>query len=116
MSRRKMMSNLEKIGDMLFDKQMHALQTAAAERNHILALLRDLTPKSVNEPQTIAEAQAALRYDRWADARRADINLVLATKTAEWLQAKENAERAWARADVLKKIYKRESICPSVYD
>tara|TARA_R110002096_G_scaffold123112_2_gene266468 strand:- start:4242 stop:4595 length:354 start_codon:yes stop_codon:yes gene_type:complete len=108
-SRRETLSKLVRIGDMLLDKKMQELQIAAAERARNLALLRDLTPGPIEEPQTIAGAQAALRYNRWADARRAEINLVLATRTAEWLQAKADAERALGQAEVLKNIHKRNN-------
>jgi len=108
MSRREMISKLVKIGDMLLDKRMHELRASAAERDHNLVLLKNLTPEPIEEPQTISGALAALSYNQWADARRAEINLVLATKTAQWLQAKADAERALGRSEVLKKIYKRK--------
>lgn len=101
------LSKLVRIAGMLRDKRMHALKCASAERNRTRSLLQNLAHGKPEEPQTIAEAQATLRYNRWADVRRAEINVVLAAKTAEWLQARSDAERALGQAEVLKKIYNR---------
>jgi hypothetical protein len=52
-------------------------------------------------------AQVALRYQLWADIRRAELNTVLARQTADWLAAREDARHAFGRAEALRGIATR---------
>jgi hypothetical protein len=46
-------------------------------------------------------------YERWAEARRAEINLTLARQTAEWIEARDAARQAFGRADALRRLSDR---------
>lgn len=48
-----------------------------------------------------AAALATVSYQRWADARRMELNRVLARQTAEWLEATDAARRAFGRNEAL---------------
>jgi hypothetical protein len=54
-----------------------------------------------------AAVQAGLLYERWAEARRAEINLTLARQTAEWIEARDAARQAFGRADALRRLSDR---------
>jgi hypothetical protein len=48
-----------------------------------------------------------LVYDRWADVRRAELNLVIARQTAEMLEARSEAGTAFGRLQALQGLAKR---------
>jgi hypothetical protein len=45
-----------------------------------------------------------VRYQHWADLRRAEINLVLARQTVDWMEARGAAQSAFGRAEVLRQL------------
>lgn len=100
--------NLARLGALtrlVLDVQLSRLHSAAAARDASLAHLAALIPQAgAQDLLPVARAQAELAYDRWAEARRAEINQVLARQTAEWLQARADASLAFGRADVLRKL------------
>jgi hypothetical protein len=104
MTKPKDLENLSEIAGLLLDSRLNAMRKLAQARNHNLALLKDLETVEPDGEETIAEALARLRYAQWADKRRAAINIALAAQTAEWMQARADAARAFGRADVLKKL------------
>ncbi len=90
---------------MVLDVRLARLTEAASARDASLAQLAILAqPVQGSEPFDIAQAQVQLTYDRWAEARRAEINLVLARQTAEWMQARADASLAFGRSDVLRRL------------
>jgi hypothetical protein len=96
------------LGAMIRDIRLTALQRAAAARAESRARLAglDLPPVATDLPPLVA-ARAELAYQVWADARRAEINLVLARQTAEWQEAREAARLAFGRAAVLDRLSRR---------
>jgi hypothetical protein len=50
-----------------------------------------------------------MRYALWADQRRSEINLVLARQTVEWVEARQEAARAFGRNQVLQKLRERKT-------
>ena len=96
---------LQQISQLISDRRLAALQVCAAARNRSLQRLQDLEEKATLDPlEPIAQAQAELRYEAWADARRADINLLLARQTVEWMEARKAAESAYGKASVLQRL------------
>jgi hypothetical protein len=103
MSKTKDMARLAELSQMIFDAKLAELSRAAAARSQSLSRLADLaTPPPPAE--NVTEARAALLYQKWADARRAEINRALARQTAQWLEAKADAATAFGRADVLARL------------
>lgn len=105
MTKAKDIARLRELSGLILDQKLAVLQSRAAERSASLQRLHDLAPSGGAEPVTLQEMQIALRYDHWADARRSEINRVLARQTAEWLEARADANRAFGRADVLRKLH-----------
>jgi hypothetical protein len=99
------MAQLADLGAMILDRRLADLERAARARADSRARLAglDLPPAETDLPP-VAAAQAGLRYQVWADARRAEINLLLARQTAEWLEAQDAARLAFGRAKALERL------------
>jgi len=99
------LERLSRLGDLIRDVRLANLHQAAAARQDCLTQLQAVSQvASSTGLNPVATQQAALLYDRWADTRRAALNLVLAQRTAEWMVAKEDARLALIRADVLRAL------------
>ena len=102
---RRALQPLVGISQLILDAALADLRRAADARDESLARLCDLaTVPCPTDLPLAAVAQADLLYARWADARRAEINLTLARQTADWLGARDAARRAFGRADALRKL------------
>lgn len=88
----------------LADLRRHALAKAETE-----AQLAGLEHLPAGDPglEGAAAALAAMAYQRWAEARRRDLNRVLARQTAEWLEAADAARLAFGRNEALETLARR---------
>ena len=95
--------NLQALSQIVLDARLADLRAAARARDQTLAHLRDLTTAQpwIEGASGMAEAQASLAYQRWADARRADLNQTLAQQTALWIEGRDAARQAFGKSDVL---------------
>jgi hypothetical protein len=99
---------LAKLSRLVLDVALSEVERAARARAESRDLLAGLASASAPaELATIAGARAELRYQQWAEARRAEINVILARQTAEWMQAREAARHAFGRAEVLRELSRR---------
>jgi hypothetical protein len=100
MSQNHKIAKLQRLTDMVLEAELSALKKAAAQRQDTLAKIEGLrAPPAVMDADTgAAAAVAALRYQSWADARRAELGQVLARQTADWLDLRDQAQRAFVRA------------------
>lgn len=105
MTRDPRLVRLAEMAEMVLDARSVALRSAAERRLALQAQLDDLT-KSAEMPQAtdLAAARAAYAFESWAAARRADINLKLAMAQADWLAHLDEAQRAFGRTQVLKRM------------
>jgi hypothetical protein len=55
----------------------------------------------------VAGEKVGLVYDRWADTRRAELNLVIARQTAEMIEARNEAGTAFGRLQALQGLTKQ---------
>lgn len=109
MSPAQQMAKLSQISQLLLDSRLATLRIAARacrESEERLAGLSvaDAEPGALPE---IAALRAALNYQRWADVRRAEINLVLARQTAAMIEAREAAREAFGRAEAMRVLQQR---------
>lgn len=96
---------LVQISQLVLDLKLAELNRAARARADSRARLADLAlPPAETELPLAVAAQAGLLYDRWADARRAEINLALARQTAEWIERRDLAAKAFGRAQALRRL------------
>jgi hypothetical protein len=56
----------------------------------------------------VAGEKVGLVYHRWADVRRAELNLVIARQTAEMIEARSEAGTAFGRLQALQGLAKRQ--------
>lgn len=89
----------------MLDVKLAALHLAASNRQQSLDLLAELnTPLAPTDLSPVADQQAVLRYQNWADTRRAEINLLLARQTAEMLAARAAASQAFGKDQALQSL------------
>jgi hypothetical protein len=91
---------------LILEARLAALRRAAEARAESEALLAALNlPEAADAGlQGAAQPLAALAYQRWADARRAEINRRIARQTAEWLEAADSARSAFGRNLALERL------------
>ena len=100
----KQIDPLLRLTGMVLDARLSRLRKVAAARNASIAALAALAEKGAPAPyglSPVAAAQAEMRYQAWADRRRAEINTRLARQTAEWMEARSSAATAFGRSEAL---------------
>ena len=108
MSQAKDLKRLAEVAQLMLDHRLGQLHGAAAEleRSRMqLAAINEAGRPADLEPVTAG--RVALTYDRWADQRRADLNLVIARQTVDWMEAKDEAQRAFGRVQALQGLATR---------
>ena len=106
MKNKKGIDRLTALSNLILDQHLAKLQACAAERNRSLQRLQDLAAKPAEGMDDFTRATTLLRYESWADARRREMNLVLARQTVAWMEARKEAQTAFGRANVLQRIGK----------
>jgi hypothetical protein len=108
MSQAKDLKRLADLAQLMLDHRLGQLHSAAAElersRMQLSAINAAGRPADL-EPVTAGKV--ALTYDRWADLRRSELNLVIARQTAEWMEARSEAQTAFGRVQALQGLAKR---------
>lgn len=115
MSHMQQMDKLQQIAGLLLETRLAALQVAARaklESEAQLAGLGQPMPPAAGVSE-VAGALAALAYQRWADARRAEVNLVLARQTAVWIDARDAACVAFGKKQALGGVAAKLGLRPS---
>jgi hypothetical protein len=109
MSRRCDLSRLENLSALMLDQRLARLRAAAdlcdQSRMQIAALDQAAAPAGL---PPVAAGQVALRYQLWADRRRGELNTVLARQTADWLEARAEAQRAFGKLQALRGLGLRQ--------
>ena len=103
MTKQDQMQRLQQVAGLLFDSKLVDLKAAARAMQETKDHLVDLIalPVQACELPATTMAVTGLRYDRWADVRRAELNLTLARQTAEWLDARDAARLAFGKTQAL---------------
>lgn len=107
MSRKDQLVRLRQISGLILDLRLSELHDAARARAQSLERLAALAVPQASDLPPIAAAQAGLRYQRWADLRRAEINTQLARETAVWLEAQAVARQAFGQSQALESVRKK---------
>lgn len=97
-------ARLQQITQLMLDARLNDLEVAARAKAESQARLAGLQGGCAEDVSAVAAAQAEMLYQRWADARRAEINMTLARQTAEWMEAREAARCAFARTEALRAL------------
>lgn len=95
-------ARLGALTDLMLDARLVDLRAAAAARDASLDRLADLArPPSAADLPDLAAVDVEMRYQRWADQRRAEVNLILARQTVAWLEARQAATLAFGKSQAL---------------
>ena len=98
---------LAALADLVLQDRLGKLRAAAAARARTAGQIAALAERPVAGMDPLVAAQASLRYQQWADARRQEMNLVLARQTAAWMTAHARAAEAFGRAEVIATLASR---------
>lgn len=106
MTRQKDLERLATLAAMTRDARLAVVAAKGRARNVSIGQLEalKLQPSGPGDLSIVAMAGAAALYDRWAEARRIEINRTLARQTAEWIEARDAARTAFGRAEVLARL------------
>lgn len=105
------LSRLQRVADLMLDHRLAHLRKTAetkAQSEAALAALARPRPEGA-DLEGAAAALAAMAYQRWADARRKEINQTLARQTHDWLEARAAAQLAFGKADALRRLTERQA-------
>ena len=105
------LSRLKDLAGLMLDNQLAHLRKTAeakAQSEEALARLGQQTEAQAQDLEGMAAALAGLAYQRWADARRTEINLVLARQTHDWLDARAAAQAAFGKAEALRRLAEKQ--------
>lgn len=100
---------LGELTDLILDQRLAVLRKAAEAKAQSEAALAALARPMHRDEGLVgaSSAIAALAYERWADARRAEINQQLAWQTHVWMEARDAAQIAFGKAEALRRLQDR---------
>jgi hypothetical protein len=103
MSRARDLARLQELSRLLLDHRLACLKKTAekCERSQMQIAALDQAAETADLPP-MAAGQVALRHQLWADGRRGELNTVLARQTVDWLEARQEAQTAFGRAEALR--------------
>lgn len=100
---------LAEVAQLMLDHRLGQLRTAAAEleRSRMQLSSIDAARQPSSEIAPLTAERVALTYDRWADVRRSELNLVIARQTASLIEARSDAQTAFGRVEALQGLATR---------
>lgn len=102
---REKLAQLQGLAQMVLDAQLADLRAIARARDDSLAHLADLNrPFPASDLHPVAAAEAEIRFQRWADLRRAEVNQLLARQTVQMEVARGAAQLAFGRSTALARL------------
>jgi hypothetical protein len=108
MSRSRDLARLADLAQLMLDHRLGQLRQTADQleqsRMQLTAVNQAAAPANLDP---LMSARVGLDYDRWADVRRAELNLVIARRTATWLEARGEAQTAFGRVQALQGLAAR---------
>ena len=107
------LNRLADLAQLMLDHRLGQLRVSAGQleqsKMQLSAINRSPEPMDLDP---ILTARVGLGYDRWADVRRAELNLVIARQTAHWLEARSEAQTAFGRVQALHGLAARHKTRP----
>jgi len=105
MSKAKDLSNLAGLAQLMLDHKLGVLKGTSDRLEQSRMQLSAINqPRQTVDLDPIMSSKVGLDYERWADARRGELNLVIARQTAAWLEARSDAQTAFGRVQALRKL------------
>jgi hypothetical protein len=113
MSQANDLNRLADLAQLMLDHRLGQLRVSADQleqsRMQLSAINRPTEPTDLDP---VLSAKVGLGYDRWADVRRSELNLVIARQTAHWLEARGEAQTAFGRVQALQGLAARHKTRP----
>jgi hypothetical protein len=102
------LARLAGLAQLTLDHRLASLREAAQSLDQSRMQLRSINAGAApaDLPMVAAE-RVGLTYQRWADVRRSELNLVIARQTADWIEARSAAGTAFGRLQALDGLRKR---------
>lgn len=108
MTTHKDLARLADLAQLMLDHRLGQLRASAdrleQSRMQLAALNQPPEPADLDP---LMAAKVGLGYERWADVRRAELNLVLARQTAAWIEDRGEAQTAFGRVQALEGVSAR---------
>jgi hypothetical protein len=97
---------LRQLADMVLQSDLAKLRKSADARQSTMDKIAGLSHSAPELGPAFgpADAQAALRYQTWADLRRAEMMQTLATQTAQWLDCRDGARQSFGKVQAFDSI------------
>jgi hypothetical protein len=108
MSRFRHLARLSELSQLMLDHRLGLLRVSAEQldQSRMQMSAVNQTAKEL-DLDPVTAAQVGLSYERWADVRRAELNLVIARQTAAWLETRHDAQIAFGRLQALEGLAAR---------
>lgn len=109
MTSRKDLKSLATLSQLVLDQRLAAVRQAAERLDRSKSQLRAINAAAA--PADLPPVQGGLvdlAYQRWADVRRAELNVTIAQQTVAWIDAKSEAATAFGRVQALKGAAQRQ--------
>ncbi len=108
MSKARELARLAKLAQLMLDHKLGVLKETSdrLEQSRLQRSALDQAPPPV-ELEPILCSRIGLDYERWADVRRSELNLVIARQTAAWIEARGDAQTAFGRVQALQRLAER---------
>lgn len=109
MSKARDLSRLSEVAQLTLDHRLGQLRSSAAdlERSRMQLASINAAARPVDDIAPVTAEKVALSYERWADVRRSELNLVIARQTVEWMDARSGAQTAFGRVQALRGLATR---------
>ncbi|MFN3722964.1 MAG: hypothetical protein ACK4VZ_07980 [Paracoccaceae bacterium] len=105
MTKSNQLQHLKAIAHLIRERDLSRLRLTSLQKSKIEGLLGALdNTQCAADLNPIAAAQVADRFGLWTTNRRIALNQQLARTMADWLAVKADAQRSFARAEVLDKL------------
>ncbi len=105
------LAGLHEVAQLVLDAHLADVRQIVRVRDESLAHLAELNrPFGETDLHPIVAAEAEIRFQRWADLRRAEVNQILARQTVQLEEARTAAQIAFGRAGALAKLRDRFKI------
>lgn len=103
MTRSQDLTRLRALAELTLDHRLSRMRAAKLALDRSQAQLADINAAAAPaELPLVAAARAEWTYQRWAELRRSELNLVIARQKADCLDAREAAKTAFGRLQALR--------------
>lgn len=101
---------IARLAQLTLDHRLGQLRLAAEALDRSKLQLQAINAAAEPADLPLVTAQSVgLTYQRWADARRADLNLAIARQNATWITARDDARIAFGRSQVLRRLIEKQT-------